>query len=122
MKRHLGLSLLVLFVSVTSAVAHHGYGEYERDKLVTMQGVVTKVLWANPHVVITLATENQGEYSVEWLSLLQLSRGGINVYTIKSGDHLSITGCVNRNPDKRILTLVRQILRPADDWKWNSLR
>jgi Family of unknown function (DUF6152) len=122
MKRRLLLSLLAILVSVASAVAHHGYAEYDRDKLVVMEGDVTKVLWANPHVVITLRTESQGEYSVEWGSLLQLTRQGINVGAIKSGDHVSITGCVNRNPEKRILTLVRQILRPADGWKWANPR
>src|SRR3974390_1629596 len=57
--------LLLVLLPVLSAVAHHGYGEYDRDKQVAMEGTITHVLWGNPHVVITLQTEDRGEYSVE---------------------------------------------------------
>jgi hypothetical protein len=119
MKRRLCLlSLLMLVLTVVSAVAHHSYAEYDRDKAVTLEGTVKNVSWVNPHVLITLQTENQGDYMVEWGSLSQLTRQGLKPAVVKSHDLLAITGSINRNPEKRILTLVREIRRPADGWRW----
>jgi len=98
--------------------AHHGYAEYDRNALVVLEGTVKHVLWANPHVVLTLETQTKGEYSVEWNALFQLSRQGINAVPVKAGDHLIVRGSINRNPEKRILTLVQEISRPADGWHW----
>ena len=114
------LSLMMLVLSVASAIAHHSYAEYDRNATVTMEGVVKNVLWANPHVLITLHTENQGDYSVEWGSVSQVSRRGITPASVRAGDHLEVTGSINRNPEKHILTLVREIRRPADGWQWTN--
>jgi hypothetical protein len=121
MKRRVCLfSVLMFALPAVSAVAHHSYGEYDRDKPVTMEGAVKSVSWANPHVLITLQTESQGDYTVEWGSLVQLTRQGIKLGVLKSGDHLSVTGSINRNPEKHILTLLREIRRPADGWRWTN--
>jgi len=119
MKR--GLMLVVL--TMGSALAHHGYGEYNRDVLVSMGGTVQHVVWGNPHVLLTLRTESQGEYLVEWAALYQLSsRYGIKAAPVKEGDQVIVTGSVNKNPEKHILTLVREIRRPADGWRWADSR
>src|SRR5215813_14085664 len=120
MKRHFCLlSLLMIVIPAVSAVAHHSYAEYDRDKPVAMAGAVKTVLWVNPHVLITLETVTQGDYTVEWNSVSQLARAGLKPAVVKSGDHLAITGSVNRNPEKHILTLVREIRRPSDGWCWS---
>ena len=98
--------------------AHHGYAEYDRNAPASLEGTVKHVLWANPHVVLTLETQDRGEYSVEWMAIFQLSRQGINAVPVKEGDRLIVTGSMNRNPEKRILTLVQEISRPADGWHW----
>ena len=84
----------------------------------TLEGTLKRVLWANPHVVLTLETQSQGEYSVEWGAVSQLSRQGIQAAPVKEGDRLIVTGSINRNPEKRILTIVQEIRRPADGWRW----
>jgi len=112
-----GLPWMTLLVAV-SAFGHHGYGEYDRDTQVALEGTVQHVLWGNPHVLITLQTETQGEYTVEWGSVYQLSRTGITAVPVKEGDRLIVTGSVNRNPEKHILTLLREISRPSDGWRW----
>jgi hypothetical protein len=111
-----------MVVAAVSAWGHHSYGDYNRDEAVALEGTIKQVLWGNPHVVITLETENKGEYSVEWSAIWQLSRQGVNAAPVKQGDHVIITGSVNRNPEKRILTLVREISRPADGWRWVNPR
>jgi hypothetical protein len=118
MKRIALMSIAVSLLTAGSVIAHHGYADYDRNSSVALEGTLTRILWANPHVVLTLETQNKGEYSVEWGGLYQLSRQGINAVALKAGDHLVITGSINRNPEKRILTLVREISRPADGWHW----
>ena len=111
-------SLLLAMLATVSAVGHHSYGDYDRDAAVALEGTIQHVLWGNPHVVLTLQTENKGEYSVEWRAVFQLSRQGINAAPVRQGDHVIVIGSINRNPEKRILTLVREIRRPADGWRW----
>ncbi len=104
-KRFLWLAL----ATALSAMAHHGYSEYDREALVSMEGTVTHIMWGNPHVLITLQTEHHGEYSVEWAAVFQLLRWGIDAAPVRQGDRVIITGSINRNPDKHILTLVRKV-------------
>jgi hypothetical protein len=106
--------LLLATLTSVSALAHHSYGDYNRDTPVALEGIIKQVSWGNPHVVLTLQTENKGEYSVEWGAVCQLSRWGINAAPVKEGDHVIMAGSINRNPEKHILTLVREISRPLD--------
>ena len=116
-----GLPVFVM-LSAVSAFGHHSYGDYNRDTPVALEGTVQRVSWGNPHVVITLQTETKGEYSVEWGSVFQLLRFGIKAVPVKPGDHVIVTGSVNRDPEKHILTLVREMSRPSDGWRWSDPR
>ena len=113
----LGIAVLAC---ATGLWAHHGYAEYDRNAPVTLEGTLKRLVWANPHVVLTLETETRGEYSVEWGAVFQLLRFGITSAPVKEGDHLIVTGSINKNPEKRILTIIREIRRPADGWQWVS--
>ena len=115
------LRWLIVLCALTTVdlVAHHGYTEYDRNVAVTLEGTVTKVLWANPHVILTLRT-SKGEYAVEWRAATQLVRGGLYTVPVKEVDVLAVTGSINKNPDKRILTLLQEIRRPSDGWQWMS--
>ena len=119
MKRTVLLSILASLLTVGSATAHHGYGEYDRSQLVALEGTLMRVQWANPHVLLMLQTD-RGEYTVEWGSVVQLVRQGIKPVPVRAGDHLIITGSVNKNPEKKILTLLTEISRPADGWRWEN--
>jgi hypothetical protein len=118
MKRIAMMSMAVLFLAAGLAVAHHSYGDYDRNAPVSLEGTLTRVLWANPHVVLTLETREKGEYRVEWGAVSLLARQGIDGAPVKQGDHVIVTGSVNRDPEKKILTLVLEIRRPADGWHW----
>ena len=119
MKRTVLLSVLASLLAVGSAIAHHGYGEYDRSQLVALEGTLMRVQWANPHVLLMLQTD-RGEYTVEWGSVVQLVRQGIKPVPVRAGDHLIITGSVNKNPEKKIMTLLAEISRPADGWRWEN--
>ena len=109
-------TLLLMMTAAAAAFGHHGYAEYDRTARVSLEGIVQSVMWGNPHVLISLQTADRGSYRVEWGSVFQLSQTGIHGIPIKAGDRLIVTGSVNRNPEKHILTLVRAVSRPADGW------
>lgn len=118
MKKIVFATTAVLLLTATSMLAHHGYAEYDRNAPVTLEGIVKHVEWGNPHVILTLETPDRGEYSVEWSAVFQLFRQGIKTVPVKEGDRLIISGSINRNPEKHIITLLREISRPADGWSW----
>src|SRR5262245_9933366 len=91
-------SILAYLLFAGSMTAHHSYGAYDRDAAVTLEGTLKEVNWANPHVTLKLETDSQGEYLVEWWALLQFSRQGIETPPVVKGDHVLITGSLNRNP------------------------
>ena len=118
--RNLIMTWLVVGAMMTGMSAHHSYGEYDRDVAVTLDGTVTRVNWANPHVLVVLQTRDGVDYLIEWGAMVMLAKQGIRTAPFKVGDRLVITGALNRNPAKRILTLLREVRRPADGWQWTS--
>ena len=82
-------ALLVLF-DVPAAVAHHGVApHYDNDRIVTLDGVVTKFDFINPHAFVYVAvTADTGEEQVwqcELASRSVLSRNGLTAGTFEPG-------------------------------------
>jgi hypothetical protein len=84
-------ALLVLACPVQ---AHHSFAMFEKDRLVTVKGVVSKVEWRNPHVFIFVGVpDGKGgttQYAVECNSPNVLMRTGWKVNTVKQGDSVSV--------------------------------
>ena len=83
-----GLALTVL---VMPLFAHHSIGStYEIDKSVTLKGIVTKVEWQNPHVILHLDVKNDDGSIVGWTVETLPARGlmsrGLDRDFIKAGD------------------------------------
>jgi hypothetical protein len=58
LKLALALSVIGLASAVVPMFGHHSVeGQYDIDKLVTIQGVVTKIVWVNPHARLWLDTD-----------------------------------------------------------------
>ena len=94
-------TFLSLVVSVmTTAVplpAHHGTGvAYDTEKMVTLRGIVTEWIWANPHCGLLFdVTDDKGNV-VHWGAELTnphaLSEAGFSKDVFKPGDKITITG------------------------------
>jgi len=97
MKKSLKLGLLLGLGAVHTALAHHSsVGIYDTTRLIEVEGVVTSVLWRNPHPAYTLAVEDENGETVEWHveagSISTLRVLGIDRDFIAVGDRVTLAG------------------------------
>lgn len=97
MRTKLGtISLLVVgFLAVSIPLfAHHGNASYDTEKTVTVKGVVTEYIWANPHVFVKVdAKDESGETShwvIEAQNIVAQSTLGWTNTMFKPGDQVVI--------------------------------
>ena len=112
----IGVALLLS----AQAWAHHSFAStYFPDKTVTVEGKVVEFLYRNPHSVV-LVEAGGVTWAGDWSSAGQLSRQGIDGDTLRSGDHVIVTGNPGRNAaDHRLRMLT--LTRPSDGWKWSDV-
>ena len=82
--------------------AHHSFSAvYDAATVTEIEGIVTRVLWANPHVRFTIKGKNergrQGLWDVETNSVSILRRMQISSNVLKIGDRTRVAG----NPGRR---------------------
>jgi len=89
------MALAGLAVSIAApALAHHSFAMFDREKSVTLSGVVKEFEWTNPHVWIHMmvadATGKPVEWSFEMQAIAQDTAGGWRADSVKPGDKVSI--------------------------------
>jgi Family of unknown function (DUF6152) len=89
------LSLAGIVASIAApALAHHSFAMFDREKSVTLSGVVKEFEWTNPHVWIHMmvpdATGKPVEWSFEMQAIAQDTAGGWRADSVKPGDKVSI--------------------------------
>jgi hypothetical protein len=106
----------VATLATAPAHAHHSASAYDSAQIVSLEGVVTRYEWQNPHVYIWLAAPGAGGETVEWEIEGQppavLRRLGWSEETFKVGDRIEATGNPSRNAQRKGLLLVS--LKRAD--------
>jgi hypothetical protein len=74
--------------------AHHSFAMFDREKAISMTGVVKEYEWTNPHVWIhIMAADGQTtprEWSFEMQSVQQDSAAGWRPDSVKPGDKVTI--------------------------------
>jgi len=86
-----------LFCLAVPAVAHHGFDtEYDANKKVTLNGVVSKVEWMNPHMRVYVdVTDTSGKvttWNLEMTSPNTVRRQGWGLKDLVPGDEVTFTG------------------------------
>lgn len=96
--------------------AHHSTSPFDMTQTVTLDGVVTRYEWANPHVYIWIETPDENGEAVEWTIEGQppsvLRRQGWSADTLNVGDAVEVTGNPTRNPAQK--TVFMMTMEKAD--------
>src|SRR5689334_3581297 len=102
------ISLLLLVVTPT--FSHHSFSAvYDGTKQTTVTGVVSQFRFVNPHAMMSInATDASGKLTkwvVEFDGRLNLSNFGWTENSIKSGEHVTVTGNPSHTEPNRIFFL-----------------
>jgi hypothetical protein len=116
--------MTAILISGVTAWAHHSFAAtYQEDKMVTIEGKIVQFQFRNPHSFVTVeAPDTDGKvyrWGVEWGGAGQLGGQGVNRYTLKQGDVVTISGNPGRNPaDHRVRMLT--LHRKSDGFGWGQ--
>ncbi len=102
-----------------SAGAHHSYARFLTDQTVSIEGDVESVSYVNPHVILRVRARDSFTYTAEWRSANQLARSGMTSSTLKVGDHVIVSGSPGRDATDHVMSLLKEVRRPADGWSWS---
>ena len=109
----------------TPVYAHHSFAAtYFVDTEISIEGTLTQFMFRNPHSFVkVMATDKKGQqelWSVEWGGGAQLTQEHVTRDTLKSGDHVIVTGNPGRDPTEHRLRL-HKIVRTSDGWTWEGV-
>jgi hypothetical protein len=103
------LCLLFAFASSTVSAHHNSGAVFDMENEVTIEGVVTKYEFRNPHVYIYVDAEDSNgnivNFRIEAGPFGILRRFGWSRDTLSEGDKLTVTGNPARNPERHALFL-----------------
>jgi hypothetical protein len=94
-----------LLLLTTSASAHHAFNAmYDEHRLVTVSGIVTKLDWVSPHVLMYVDGKDEsgkvGRWRFEMGSPGGLISRGWEKTTLKAGDQITVDGYRAKNGSK----------------------
>ncbi len=99
-------TLLIAFTGSMQVLAHHSTTMFDKDKIITITGVVKEVQWTNPHVAIFInGTFKEGDTPTLWLMEMTspgnlVRAGGWNRNVVKAGDKVVVDFNPLRNGNK----------------------
>ena len=106
--RTLGSVMVALGVllAATSVLAHHSFSaEYDVTKPVTVEGLVTKIEWMNPHAYFYINVRDENGDVTNWALEMgapgALQREGWTRNTLQIGDMVKVEGTLARDGSKR---------------------
>src|SRR5918997_1286843 len=96
MRRLPVIAAAAMLALATPAGAHHSFAAFDRERQVTLTGVVKELQWNNPHawvqVVVTDEKGRQTEWGLECGSPNMMARTGWKRTTLKPGVRVVAVG------------------------------
>lgn len=81
-----------------SALAHHGWGQYDASATLTLKGIITEASYSNPHSLIRLKVD--GADGKTWRAVLappsRMSSRGLSREMLKVGATATVVGYPHR--------------------------
>jgi hypothetical protein len=101
-RRSFEIATAGLLLAAMPVLAHHSFqAEYDENKLVTVNGRVTKVAWTNPHVILHMDVRDDSGKVADWQMELAspngLLRQGWKLDSLKPGDQVTVSGYAARD-------------------------
>lgn len=99
-----GLALVALVILATTALAHHGWSEYDEKTPLTVPGTITESKYTNPHGTIKLrATEGGKVWDVVLAPVARMQTRGLTEVMLKPGTVVTVLGY----PHRKVATEMR---------------
>lgn len=93
--------LMALVLAATPIHAHHSFAATFTDETIVVEGVVERLKFSNPHVIVYFDVTDENGNVTQWLgeggSATSLRNSGWDRNTLSPGDHIRITGNSTRN-------------------------
>ena len=96
----LALALAVLTLVPLTALAHHGWSEYDQTQTLTLTGTIEEMGYEHPHGFVKLKTPGK-----TWIAVLappsRMDNRGLSKEMLKVGSTVTVVGYANRGkPDE----------------------
>jgi hypothetical protein len=105
---------LILAAPSRPLQAHHGGAAFDQTQSVTLQGTMTELQFANPHVLLFFDIKNDKGEMENWSGWLtapnKLARAGWTKRTLKAGDKVVVTGTPHKSGQH--VVQIRKLIGP----------
>jgi hypothetical protein len=122
--RSIVLGAMVAVIPAATITGHHSLaGVYETDRQISMEGVITKVQFVNPHPFITITVKESEKKTAEWVleldNLSELIEIGMTSTTLMPKDQVTVSGNPGRDKQQKIYLL--RLDRPVDGFRYEQI-
>jgi Family of unknown function (DUF6152) len=118
-----GVAFLLTFGSSQTFAHHAASATYVHGKSVTIEGTLKEFAWRNPHSFMKVEVkDDKGEtqlWLIEGAAPNVLAQGGMSSNSLRTGDHVIVSGQPGRVEDDHRM-LLEKIERPSDGFKWQG--
>jgi len=92
------VAALMLAITAGSAMAHHGWSEYDAAKRATVTGTISELHFGNPHVTIVVKSDDT-LWNVMLAAPSRLKSRGCTAEMLSVGQQITIEGLPHKTQD-----------------------